>query len=93
LPLPGWEFDVTDPLSVVNKFFTDTTGQVVVCDLAPGPYTVAEDPSSNVFSITWNVGVDVTQTIPTAVTFNWAVGQAAPGLVFRNLPASGPIFQ
>jgi hypothetical protein len=93
LPQPGWEFDVTDPLSVVNKFFTDTTGQLVVCDLAPGAYTVAEDPTSNVAGITWNVGVDVTQTIPTAVTINWAIGQPVPGLVFRNQPPPGAILQ
>ena len=53
VPQPAWEFDVTDPLPVNNKFFTDTTGQVVLCDLAPGAYMVAEDASSSVVGITF----------------------------------------
>jgi hypothetical protein len=91
LPQPMWEFDVTDPLSVMNQFFTDTTGQVVVCDLAPGLYTVAEDPASSVVSITGNVTLtpippQPPQVLFTSVSFTWGVGQPAVGIVFQNRP-------
>jgi hypothetical protein len=81
-PQPGWEFDVTDPLMVVNQFFTDTTGQVVVCDLAPGPYVVAELAGSSVISVT--ATVNFTQPLPTSASFTWMVGQPAVGIVFKN---------
>lgn len=81
-PRANWRFDVTDPLSVVNSYYTDTTGQVVVCDLAPGTYSVAEDPSSLVISVT---ATFLSQPVSdTSVTFTWAVGQPVPGIVFRN---------
>ncbi|HXA65178.1 MAG TPA: hypothetical protein VNV82_08505 [Bryobacteraceae bacterium] len=81
-PQPNWEFSVTDPLFVTNQFFTDSSGQFVVCDLVPGAYVVAEDPKSSVISVTANV--PITQPLSTNAWFNWAVGQPAPGLVFRN---------
>ena len=92
-PQPNWEFDVTDPLSVTNQYYTDTTGQVVVCDLAPGTYVVGEDPSSSVVDITGYNGVALNPTaLPTSVSFSWQVGQPAPGIVFRNqtAPPAGP---
>ena len=82
LPRANWEFDITDPLSVLNQHYTDTTGQVVVCDLAPGTYLVAEDPNSSVFSITANV--TLTPVTNTAVSFAWVPGLLAPGIVFKN---------
>ncbi|HTA66889.1 MAG TPA: hypothetical protein VK776_01375 [Bryobacteraceae bacterium] len=88
---PGisWEFDVTDSQGVMNQFFTDTTGQVVVCDLVAGTsYTVAEDPASTVFSITGNV--TLTTILPTSVSFTWGVGQPAVGIVFENQQPGGP---
>jgi hypothetical protein len=86
-PTPGWEFDVTDPLMVLNKYYTDTTGQIVVCDLAPGTYVVAEDPSSSVMSITANVPlIPLTPPIATSTSFTWMVGQPAVGIVFKNQP-------
>jgi hypothetical protein len=87
LPQPNWEFDVTDPLLVTNKFFTDTTGQLVVCDLAPGTYVVAEDPTSSVMSITANANVTLTPLVPpiaTSTSFTWMIGQPAVGIVFVN---------
>jgi hypothetical protein len=81
-PRPNWEFSVTDPLSVTNQYFTDTTGQFVVCDLVPGTYLVAEDPSSWVMSVTANVSI--IQPLSTNAMFTWAIGQPAPGLVFSN---------
>ena len=83
-PQPGWEFDLTDPLSVTNQFFTDTTGQVVVCDLAAGNYTVAESSASTVVSITANTSL--TFPVATSASFSWTIGQPAVGIVFRNQP-------
>jgi hypothetical protein len=83
-PLADWEFDVTDTLGVTNKFYTDTTGQVVVCDLAPGTYGVAEDPASLLMSVTSNVSLTPLLPNSTSVSFTWAVGQPAPGIVFEN---------
>ena len=89
-PQPAWEFDVTDPLSVTNKFFTDTTGQVVVCDLAPGNYTVSETltPPTIVVGLTVN---NAPQSPPsTSTSFMWQVGQPAVGIVFINQVPSSP---
>jgi hypothetical protein len=89
-PQPGWRFDVTDPLSAPNTFYTDTTGQVVVCDLGPGTYIVAEDPASSLISITANVNLmPVTPPIPTSTSFSWDIGQPAVGIVFQNCPVGG----
>lgn len=83
-PLANWGFWVTDPLSVTNEFFTDTTGQIVVCDLSSGSYLVAEDPSSLVMSVTANV--TIAQPLLTSASFTWMVGQPGVGIVFRNQP-------
>jgi hypothetical protein len=81
--VPGvkWEFDVTDPLNVVNAFFTDTNGQVKVCGLAAGAYTVAENINSVVVGLTVN-GMSLPPS--TIYSFTWAAGAAAPVIVFQN---------
>jgi hypothetical protein len=83
-PVANWSFTVTDPLSVTNQFFTDSTGQIVVCDMAPGQYTVAEDPSSSVYSLTVN---NSALSPATSTPFTWAVGQPGVGIVFVNQTA------
>ncbi len=77
----SWEFDVTDPLGVVNVFFTDSAGQVQVCGLEPGAYTVAENINSTVVGLIVN-GASVQES--TIYSFIWASGQAAPIIVFQN---------
>jgi len=85
VPQSGWEFDVVDPLLVPNKYFTDTTGQVVVCDLAPGTYVVAEDTAASVVNITSNVPLmPLMPPINTSTSLTWAVGGPAVGIVFIN---------
>jgi hypothetical protein len=90
VPQSGWEFDVTDPQGVMNQFFTDTTGQVVVCDLTPGYYSAAEiiPPAVPPTPPTVVVGLIVNNqavTPPTTGTsFTWAVGGPAVGIVFIN---------
>ena len=81
-PQQGWQFDVTDSQAVTNTYFTDTTGQVVVCDLGPGSYTVAEDANASVVNVTANV--PITQPALTSASFTWTIGQPAVGIVFRN---------
>jgi hypothetical protein len=42
--LLGWGMNVTDPLGVTNHYTTDAVaGQVTVCQLSSGTYTVTED--------------------------------------------------
>ena len=91
-PQPGWRFDVTDPLMAPNTFYTDTTGQVVVCDLGPGPYTVTENVPQNLLSSPFSViGLTVNTlnknvVLPpdTSAPFTWAVGDPGVGIVFQN---------
>jgi len=82
---PGvtWEFDVTDPQGVTNPFFTDTTGQVMICGLASGAYTVSENIASSVFGLTVNQTVLSPSTV---YSFAWSAGQPAPDILFINLP-------
>jgi hypothetical protein len=83
LPQANWEFDVTDPLTVTNQYFTDTTGQVVVCDLAPGRYTVAETLVSP--TVVVGLKVNTVALAPSASTsFSWMIAQPAVGIVFTN---------
>jgi hypothetical protein len=91
-PQPGWRFDVTDPLMAPNTFYTDTTGQIVVCDLGPGPYTVTENVPQNLLSTPFSVigltvntlNKNVVLTPDTSASFTWAVGDPGVGIVFQN---------
>ena len=84
--VPGtpWEFDVTDPTGVVDSYFTDLTGQVKVCGLAPGAYTVAEDPYATTYSLTVN---GVSQPPSTIYAFTWKDKQPDPVILFVNVDA------
>jgi hypothetical protein len=86
-PQVGWEFDVTDPQGVMNSLFTDVFGQVVVCGLGPGGYSVAEASTSSVISLTVN-NVPVVPPV-TSYMFNWQVGLQAPIILFKNGPGLG----
>jgi hypothetical protein len=49
--LLGWGMSVTDQFGVTNHYTTDATaGQVQICQLPVGPYTVTEDSSGPVSS-------------------------------------------
>jgi hypothetical protein len=78
----NWEFDVTDPLGVVNTFFTNTNGRVQVCGLAAGAYTVAENSNAKVVGLIVNGAI---QTPSTIYSFIWSAGQPAPVIVFQNV--------
>lgn len=81
LPGVGWEFDVTDTTGVVNSFYTDSAGQVKVCGLAAGAYTVAEDPNATIASLVVN---GVSQLPSTIYAFTWKDKQADPVILFIN---------
>lgn len=82
-PREGWLMYVTDPLSATNPYYTDGDGQVEVCGLAAGAYTVTEDLPEG-FNV---VGLIVNDAIlPEDVTysFTWDPSKAAPVIVFQN---------
>jgi hypothetical protein len=42
-PRANWQMEVTDPLLVTNTYFTGSNGQVRICGLDEGTYTVTEN--------------------------------------------------
>jgi hypothetical protein len=77
--LLGWGMTVTDASGVSNAYTTDSTaGQVTVCQLAPGAYTVTEDsraPLPPPFAVTFPSmfflnGVSQ-PTSSLSITFTW----------------------
>ncbi len=84
IPGVGWEFDVTDTVGVVNPYFTDDSGQVKVCGLTAGAYTVAEDPFASVVGLVVN---GVTLPPSTIYSFTWQDKQPDPVILFVNLDA------
>ena len=80
----NWKITVTDPLGVDNTYFTGATGQLQVCGLAPGSYTVTEDLNGMT-----QVGLIVNGTsLPLgpnpAYSFTWTAGTPEPFIVFQN---------
>jgi len=80
-PGPGIEFDVTDSLGVVNPYFTDDAGQVKVCGLTAGAYTVAEDSSAEIVALVVN---GVAMPASTIYSFTWKDKQPDPVILFIN---------
>ncbi|MBN9661594.1 MAG: hypothetical protein J0H49_25585 [Acidobacteria bacterium] len=78
----GWQFDVTDPLGVVNSYFADGNGELQVCGLSAGSYTIAEDQGSQLLALYVN-GALVNVPSPN-YSFIWTAGQPSPVLVFQN---------
>jgi hypothetical protein len=85
---PGlnWQIDITDSLGVVNTFFTDSVnGQLLVCDLAAGGYTVSEvmQDGWKIFGLIAN---GVTLPPQPVYSFTWTAGAPAPNVIFQNTP-------
>jgi len=92
-PLPGWIFQVTDPAGVTNQHVTDNTGQITICQLVAGAYSVTEDltdpnqpapftpplPSNCVPQAAAYLNGVPSSTIP--VTFTWNTSQPSPTVV------------
>lgn len=85
-PGPNWLITLTDSLGVSNDFFTDANGEVVICDLVAGNYTVTESLTNG--GITYQVyGLIVNgQVLPPSITysFSWTPGKGNQLVVFRN---------
>lgn len=74
---------MTDPLLVTNTYFTGATGQVRVCGLEEGTYTVTENlpPDGTVIGLIVN-GQSLS---PEPVySFAWTVNKPEPIIVFQN---------
>jgi hypothetical protein len=84
LPGPGWQIGVTDPLSVTNTYFTDEAGQLQVCGLTPGSYTVQESISPD-FPIVGLIVNGVSLPADSLYSFTWTSTKPAPIIVFQNL--------
>ena len=83
-PAEGWLMNVTDPVGATNGFFTDANGEVKICGLAAGAYTVTEDLplGFDVIGLIVN-GVDLPYP-DTVYSFTWDPTKPAPVIVFRN---------
>jgi hypothetical protein len=82
-PKANWQIFVTDPLLVTNTYFTGDTGQVRICGLEEGTYTVAESlpPDGTVIGLIVN-GQSLT---PEPVySFAWTDKKPEPIIVFQN---------
>jgi hypothetical protein len=84
-PGVNWKFTLTDSLGVTNPYFTDSTGQVQVCGLTAGTYTVSENTSATGTAIN-RLTVNGTSLPPqTVYSFTWSPGQPGPVIRFENI--------
>jgi len=90
-PGVNWRFDVTDPLSVTNGYFTDSTGIVRVCGLAEGAYTVSETLPQVGFNIVVGLVVNgVALPAQPIYSFIWTADKPAPYILFQNQSVGEP---
>ena len=87
--LMGWQMNVTDPSGVTNTYTTNATnGQVMICQLVAGQYTVTESSTGptppDCGAVHYQTFLnDVLQT--PAVTFTWDSTQSSTmNIVFVN---------
>jgi len=82
---PGlnWPIDVTDPVGVKNRYYTDAAGQVQLCGLTAGNYIVEEIllPGSMVVAL---IVDDEGQSVQPIYSFTWVAGKLPPVITFRN---------
>jgi hypothetical protein len=83
---PEWPIWITDPLHTdPSQYYTDDLGQLKVCALAPGAYTVTEDLNG-----TKQIGLTVNgvsfppELIQPVYSFVWSPGMPEPVIVFTN---------
>jgi len=78
-----WPITVIDPLGVANTYFTDNTGQVQVCGLAAGTYTVSESVSG---TAVMGLNVNGVSVPPDSVySFTWTAGKPDTLIMFQNV--------
>jgi hypothetical protein len=82
-PRKEWLMMVTDPINATNPYYTGEDGQVQVCGLAAGAYTVTEDLPDG-YNV---VGLIVNGTVlPTDSTYSctWDASKREPVILFQN---------
>ena len=91
-PGVGWEFWITEPLKVTNgnnfTYVTNGFGELEICDLEPGAYTVEENQKSGyfVYQLYFNGKLVPADAV---YSFSWTKGKPAPVLEYVNaLPKS-----
>jgi hypothetical protein len=83
-PGVGWSISVTDQQPVTNTSFTDDNGQLSVCNLVAGSYTVSE---STIGSMIYGLIYNGNSVNPAQSSFliSWKAGDPNPSLVFQNV--------
>jgi hypothetical protein len=93
--LLGWGMNVTDPLGVTNHYTTDSiAGQVSICQLSSGAYTVTEDPSApappGCFGVPYQTFVNgALQPVSGTSTFTWNSASPVTVLFVNSLACVG----
>ncbi len=90
VPMPNWPISVTDPQGVINVHYTDPTGQVQICGLAQGSYTVTENIGDEYGLLDLTVN-DVSLPPESIYSFTWNPGGTPPVIIFENLEFGPPI--
>lgn len=83
VPRANWLMTVTDSLAVTNQYYTGANGQVQVCGLAEGSYTVREDLPLEA-SVQGLIVNGVPLLAQPVYTFDWIAGRPEPVILFRN---------
>ncbi len=88
-PAEGWQINITDPLGVQNSYYTDAAGQVQVCGLTEGGYTVTETLPPD--AVTVGLVVNGTE-LPsdTIYSFTWTPDKPPAVVEFTNVVGIGP---
>jgi hypothetical protein len=82
-PGGNWQIRVTDPLGVLNTYFTDEAGQATVCGLTEGAYTVTEILPEG-WEVVNLIVSGVTLPVDSIYAFTWTPGKPTPVILFRN---------
>lgn len=88
LPEANWLMYVTDPLAATNNYYTGDDGQVQVCGLAPGQYTVTEDMPFP-FAVFELIVNGVSLPAESTYSFTWDPSKPEPVIIFRNFIDGG----
>jgi hypothetical protein len=92
-PVGNWRMTVTDPQGSIVDRFTNVSGQLSVCSLPPGSYTVVEStdgPDGVAYAVVSLEVNGVAAPTDTVYSFTWAPGKPAPVILYRNKPAAIP---
>jgi hypothetical protein len=82
----GWQMSVTDPLGTVNVRLTDDNGEVLLCGLAEGSYTVTEEiqDGTAVVGLIVNGVAFPPELVDSTYSFSWDPTKLQPVIVFQN---------